>query len=375
MIYLDNAATTYPKPECVYQALDYANRNNAFNSGRGSYKESADAEKIIMDTRNALSSLVKKNEDSVVFASSATEALNQIIYGLPLKQGDIVLVSPFEHNAVVRPLHLLEKTRGIEVVQIPFDRKTWKLDEMEYVNLLAMKKTKAVFVSQISNVTGYLIPYWEVFKLAKEHSVITILDASQGFGIVPIHDTSSIDFLVFAGHKSLYASFGVAGFIICGKDILTSVKAGGTGSDSLNLDMANSGAKKYEAGSSNIVAIAGLNASICWLKDQQIEQHEKELTAYLIKRLRGLNNMKLYVPESEEVFGIVSVSVDGYSPSDVGTILYDEYGIAVRTGFHCAPYIHQFIGSELVGGTVRVSLGAFSTISDIDSLICALETL
>ena len=135
MIYLDNAATTYPKPDCLYQALDYANRNCAFNSGRGLYNESANAAKTIASVRKEIASFVNKDEESVIFASSATEALNQIIYGLPLKKGDCVMVSPFEHNAVIRPLHLICEKKGVQMIVIPFVKETWKLDEVKLQNI------------------------------------------------------------------------------------------------------------------------------------------------------------------------------------------------------------------------------------------------
>lgn len=374
MIYLDNAATTFPKPECVYKALDLANRNLAFNAGRGSYKEAADACHLIDDTRKKVAGFVGRSADSVIFSSSATEALNQIIYGLPLMEGDTVVVSPFEHNAVSRPLYMLAKTKGIKIEFIPFDKETWELDEESFQNLIAMKHPRAVFVSQISNVTGYLIPYEKIFKMTKEIA-FNVLDASQGYGIVPINNPDCIDYLVFAGHKSLYASFGIAGFIVMHKDSLNPVKAGGTGANSLSLEMEDRGPLKYEAGSPNIIAIAGLNASIDWLKSSDIFFHEQQLTISLLGKLEELSNIHVYKPERGKLFGIVSISVDGYSPEDVGTILYDEFGIAVRTGFHCAPFVHEFLGSKEQNGTVRLSLGAFSSEDDIILLLDALKTL
>lgn len=375
MIYLDNAATTYPKPDCLYQALDYANRNCAFNSGRGLYNESANAAKTIASVRKEIASFVNKDEESVIFASSATEALNQIIYGLPLKKGDCVMVSPFEHNAVIRPLHLICEKKGVQMIVIPFVKETWELDEVKLQNILAINKPKAVFVSQISNVTGYEIPYERIFEASSKIGAICVLDASQGFGIVKITDTKNIDYIVFAGHKSLYASFGVGGFVICHSDCLDVVKAGGTGSDSLNMSMGDSGWDKFEAGSANIVAIEGLHSAIKWIRSNNIYQREKELTEYLIEKLSTLEKVHVFVPLTSSIFGIVSFVVDGYSPKDVGTILYDEFGIAVRTGYHCAPLVHDFLGTRDCLGTVRVSLGAFNSRKDIDLLVNALETL
>lgn len=375
MIYLDNAATTFPKPECVYSYMDYVNRNLSFNAGRGEYKEANEAHKLIDDARTKVGHIVGKSGKSVVFASSATEALNQIIYGLHLSISDSVLVTPFEHNAVVRPLYNLVREKGIEVKQIPFDNVDWNLKKEVFENLLTVYKPKAVFVSQISNVTGYEIPYEEIFSIAKQHGAVTVLDASQGFGIKEIQETDNIDYIVFAGHKSLYGQFGVGGFISLGDDVLSIVKAGGTGSDSLNTSMPSVLPYRYEAGSYNVVAVSSLCASIDWLKDKKIYEEEKALTKYLISRLREIDNIHMYIPQNGNVFGIVSITVDNYSPLDVGNILYDEYEIAVRTGFHCAPFIHTFLGTVNLGGTVRISLGAFNTKDDVDILADALKSL
>lgn len=375
MIYLDNAATTFPKPECVYSYMDYVNRNLSFNAGRGEYKESNEAYRLIDDARNKVGRIAGKSGKSVVFSSSATEALNQIIYGLSLSHSDSVFVSPFEHNAVVRPLYNLVSKNGIEVKQIPFDIANWNLRKEEFENLLTVHKPKAVFVSQISNVTGYEIPYEKIFSIAKQHGAVTVLDASQGFGVKEIQETANTDYLVFAGHKSLYGQFGVGGFISLGDDVLSVVKAGGTGSDSLNTSMPFALPYKFEAGSCNVVAISSLCASIDWLRDKKIYEEEKALTEYLISGLSEIDNIHMYIPKNGDVFGIVSITVDNYSPADVGNILYDEYGIAVRTGFHCAPFVHTFLGTVNLGGTVRISLGAFNTKDDVDGLMNALKSL
>lgn len=375
MIYLDNAATTYPKPEAVYKRLDDANRNYAFNSGRGSYSVAQQVSKLISDTRNDVADIISETGDSVSFLSSATEAMNIIINGLDLKQGDYIYISPFEHNAIVRPLFNLKDTKGIHVEIIPFDNISWELDSIKVADTFALKKPKAVFVSHISNVTGYLVPYEEIFKLAKGYNAITILDCAQSYGIVK-PNTKDTDFVVFAGHKSLYASFGIAGFVNIGEKILKISKSGGTGSDSLNHKMPENGYGRYESGSLNSVAIAGLNESIKWLKGADIFKHELELTQYLIHNLSEISKITTYLPSNHEnILGVVSFNVNGYSASDVGSILAEEFDICVRTGFHCSPFVHLFIGSMEYNGTVRVSVGAFTSINDIDALIYALKTL
>lgn len=375
MIYLDNAATTFPKPECVYKELDYANRYYAFNAGRGNYNESNNAYSIIDKARDSVAGIVGLDKASVIFSSSATEALNQIIYGLPLKEGDTVLISPFEHNAVVRPLYQLKKQKDFSIEMIPFESKTWELDIKEYVNLISTKKPKVIIVSQISNVTGYKLPYETIFSFAKQYAnSITILDAAQGYGILPI-DTTSVNYIVFAGHKSLYSSFGLSGFLQVKEDVLSIVKAGGTGSDSRNLFMADNGVYKFEAGSFNVVAAAGLIKSIEWLKNTDILNYENQLTQYALEKLYGCNGIKLFIPSSKDIFGVISFAIPGFVSEDVGTILYDEFGICCRTGYHCAPFVHDFIHSIQYGGTIRVSFSYFNTKRDIDNLVLGIKSV
>lgn len=375
MIYLDNAATTYPKPEEVYLALDNANRNQAFNAGRGSYPSARHVTKLIQETKQLLGDLLNVSPDTASFESSATEALNIIINGLPLQNGDTVYISPFEHNAVVRPLYNLKEKIGIEIELLPFDKDTWEFDEKKAADMFVLKKPKAVFVSHISNVTGYILPFGTIFATAKRYNSITVLDCSQSLGILN-PSIENTDFVVFAGHKSLYASFGVAGFYNFAGIKLRVTKSGGTGSDSLNHYMPEDGPGRYESGSLNSVAVAGLNASLKWLKQQDVFEHEKQLTDHLIEELNKIPKVHIFVPnEVDHINGIVSIAVDGYLSSDVGSILSDEYDICVRTGYHCSPFVHEFIGSSEYEGTIRISVGTFTEITDLNMLIEAIKTL
>lgn len=374
MIYLDNAATTFPKPECVYEALDNANRNYGFNSGRGGYKKAKEVSKIIDNTRELLSEYVETDKENVIFMPSSTISLNAIIFGLNWKEGDYVFVSPFEHNAIMRPLEEIRKRYKIIIEIIPFDNKTWKVSE-DLEDLFVLKKPKCIFCSARSNVTGYNLPYNEIFKVAKKYDAITVLDASQSFGVEEI-DNNNLDFVVFAGHKSLYASFGIAGFINIHNLKLKNHIFGGTGSDSLNLNMPSDGTTRFEAGSMNIIAICGLNESLKWLKENNVKQKEKELFSYFCDKIETVRNAIVYLPENKNsCSGIVSINIDGYTSEEVGIILDEEYHICVRTGYHCCPLIHDFIGSKKYEGTVRISMNYFNTEKDIDTLIEALKTL
>lgn len=375
MIYLDNSATTFPKPQELYDALDYANRKLAFNAGRGSYKEAVESAKIIDECRKLVSSFAQKEPIDVAFLSSATESLNLIINGLNFTSFDFVYISPFEHNAIIRPLMNLKEKIGFEIIEIPFDPLTWEIDTIKLEEMFSIKQPKAVFLSQISNVTGFILPYLKIFELSKLYKGINILDSAQSYGVLNT-DLTNVDYCIFAGHKSLYASFGVAGIISNSFDKLSIIKSGGTGSDSLNYKMPDNGHDRLESGSSNIVAIYGLLKTCQWLKTNSILEHEIELTRYLICSIKQLNNVILYLPKNEQnILGIVSFNVKGYLSDEVASILYDEFQIALRSGYHCSPLVHNFIQSEPFKGTVRVSLGAFNTKDDIDALVHALKTL
>lgn len=375
MIYFDNAATTYPKPEEVYLALDRANRN-AFNSGRGGYKVAREVSKIIDTTRQAILDLNNIKTGKVIFTSSATNALNDIILGLDLKEGVNIYISPFEHNSVIRPLEELKRLLNVNVIILPFDNETWELNEDEMLNMFALNKPSCVILSQVSNVTGFILPYERIFKSSAKYSSINILDSSQGYGIVPVNEINNISYIVFAGHKSLYSSFGIAGYIKLKEDKLKHRLFGGTGSDTLNPNMEDKYPLGYEAGSPNIVAITALNESIKWLMKNDVYKDERELTNYLINELKKVKKCILYLPQDiDKCFGIVSINITGYTSEDVGMILDDEFDICVRTGYHCAPYIHDFIGDLVYNGSVRISINYFNSKEDVNNLIRALESL
>jgi selenocysteine lyase/cysteine desulfurase len=372
MIYFDNAATTFPKPESVYLELDKVNRTAAFNAGRGESAESEAASELVQKARKAVASFIPQLDPSrVVFTSSATEALNLLILGMDLIDGDTVYISPFEHNAIVRPLKRLEKEKGIRIEVIPFDRNTWSLDLNALHQAFVLRKPSAVFLSQISNVTGYALPYKQIFQMSKQYDAINVLDAAQGYGVFPVSDWDLCSYIVFAGHKSLYGSFGVAGFLVVEDRDLTVIKSGGTGSDSLNPEMPDKLPGKYEAGSQNVVAISSLIPSVYFLKQNNVGDHEISLAEYLKEKMKENSKIKVFCPNGIISHGIVSFDVDGYSSEEAGMILGDA-GFSVRTGYHCAPLVHDFISSAAFFGTIRCSFGAFNTKEQIDGLV---ETL
>ena len=380
MIYLDNAATTFPKPEQVYDVVDKVQRTLAVNAGRGSYKAAREASNIINDARKRIAELVKiQDESRVVFTPSSTIAMNQILNGLNYSANTNVYISPFEHNAVVRPLYKLSKEYGFSINVLPFDSKTQELDVKSMKNSFVIKHPDIVVLNHVSNVTGVILPIDEIFAESKKYNAVNVLDASQSMGMLPVGVSSDIDFIVFAGHKNLYSNFGVGGFVYNSNVELVPVITGGTGSDSLNHNMPDAMPVKYEAASHDVVAIASLNASLEWLKDigiKSIYNHKKELTEYLIDRLSKNKSIKMYVPtDLNKHIAVVSITHKSYRPEELAEILDGDFDIAVRCGYHCAPYVHELIGTKEGNGTVRISLGYFNNRNDVDALIGALDEL
>lgn len=378
MIYLDNAATTFPKPESVYQRMDNVNREMAVNAGRGSYKLARQATGVIDDTKRKVLLLVQADINAqIIFTPSITIALNQIIYGMEWEKGDVIYVSPYEHNAVARPLYQIERKYRVRIKEIPINESTLEIDIEKLKYEFAKDRPKAIFCTHISNVTGYILPVKEIFEEGRRCGSINILDTAQSLGLIEfsVNDVA-VDIIAFAGHKTLYGPFGVGGFINLTNIKLSEVLAGGTGSDSLNLDMPQSSSLKYEMASSNIVAIAGLNAALGELDIKSIYEHEIELTRYLIDEMKKMWGITLYLPKNEDKqVGIVSFNLEGYSAEELGVILDEDYDIAVRTGYHCAPYIHKWLKDEKELGTVRVGVGRYTTKEEIQRLILALDDI
>lgn len=378
MTYLDNAATTFPKPESVYIAMDNVNRNNGVNAGRGSYKVARQANELITDTKSLLRNLIHADVSaSVVFSPSITIAMNQIINGITWQKGATVYVSPYEHNAVARPLYKVAKENDLKIKLLPLKDRSLDIDLEETKYLFSQETPFAVFCTHVSNVTGYILPIKEIFTEAKRHNAITVLDSAQSLGLVEI-DSNQIgaDIIGFAGHKTLYGPFGIGGFINVSGIELKEFIVGGTGSDSLNLEMPKGSESRYESSSCNIVAVAGLNAALKTINVTKNMSCEKELTDYLIKQISQIKGIKLYLPDDLDMHvGIVSFVLEGMNSEDVGMILDEDFDIAVRTGYHCAPYIHEFLQDKHTLGTVRVGLGQFNTKEDIDALVNALRDI
>lgn len=377
MIYLDNAATTFPKPDVVYDVMDKMNREGAVNVGRGSYKLAKNASKLIEETKKLIRELIHVDISvAVIFTPSVTIAMNQIINGLRLRDKAVVYLSPYEHNAVARSVHALAKKKRFIIKEIPINSDLEiDLEKMKYE--FAKDKPEAVFCTHVSNVTGYILPVEQIFEESKKYHCVNVLDSAQSMGLVEIHaNLMAVDIIAFAGHKTLYGPFGIGGFINVSGIPLDVFICGGTGSDSLNLEMPDGKESRYESASCNIVAVAGLNAALKDIKPMLCMKWEKELSDYLIDKLSPIKEVKMYLPiNQKQHVGIVSFVVEGFNSEDIGTILDEDFDIAVRTGYHCAPFIHKYLKDAATLGTVRIGLGQFSTKEDIDQLVAGLKEI
>lgn len=377
-IYLDNASTTFPKPEAIYKKMDLVNRTLAVNAGRASYRLAREATELIDDTKIKLLDLIDaKENDCVIFTPSVTIALNQILQGIKYSSSSVVYVSPFEHNAVARTLNLLQKRYGFKLIELPLQSESLEIDLDKTKYMFSKNNPSCVCVTALSNVTGYILPAKDIFKEAKKYQAITVLDAAQAMGLIPINFRElETDFVAFAGHKTIYGPFGIGGIIMNKNTALDEVIVGGTGSDSLNLDMPQSYPSKLESASKNIIAVAGLNAALDEIDIDKSFKYEKELTNYLIDKLDKVPKIKLYLPQDRSKhISIVSFIVNGILSENIGIILDEDFNIAVRTGYHCAPYIHKYLKDKSLLGTVRVSLGRYNNKTDIDEFIKAVSDI
>lgn len=375
MAYFDNAATTFPKPDSVYTYMDQYYRVNGASAGRGNYEKAMSVGRLVSDTRSRLQKLLNCPAKQIVFTPTATIALNIIIQGLLQGERKTVYITPFEHNAVTRTLHHFELLGKVTVMQLIVDRHLQY--DMEGIRLqFNENKPDILIMSHASNVCGLVAPVEKLSVLAKEYGATVVIDMAQTAGLVPCDaGLETIDFVAFAGHKTLYGPTGISGFAMNPTANLCPVLFGGTGFESANQDMPDSLPERYEMGTMNSVGIAGLNAALRWIEEIGVEtlrdvEHKKRnrlielLSQYDFIRFVGVEPNNDYV-------GVVSVLIEGISSDSCGSI-FDRLGISVRTGLQCAPLAHKFLGTY-PAGTVRLSVSYFTTDDDFSELKHALD--
>ena len=378
MAYFDNAATTFPKPECVYDFMDGFYRRSGGNAGRGHYKQAESAGKLIDDTRTMVRTLLHCPVKQVIFEPTATISLNMIIQGNIQCGAKNIYISPFEHNAVTRTLHHFEKRGDINVIQLSMDcnNLTYNMDKIRYQ--FDETKPDLVIVSHASNAFGVIAPIEQIFAIAKEYNARTLADMSQTAGLIDVNvGLETFDYAVFAGHKTLYGPTGISGFVMNPAADFPAVLFGGTGFDSANQDMPESLPQKYECGTLNIAGIAGLHAALEWLLKTGVDNIWKVEQEHRKRLLEILNNYDFIhtigASHSIPYVGIVSCLMDGISSDSAGNI-FNERGISVRTGLECAPIAHQYMGTY-PAGTIRFSISYFTTEEDFEELIAALDDI
>jgi len=372
--YFDHAATTYPKPACVYEAMDdYYRHHGDGSAGRGSYVGARDAGRLLADVRRSLGQLFHTDQHVAVLTSSATEALNLVLQGISYTPGETVFLSPFEHNAVLRPLYVMREKTSLDIERLAVDRKMLAYDLDAIETQFALHPPRLVVLSHASNVCGVVAPVTEIFALAKKYHAMTVLDMAQTAGLIDINlATVQADAAIFAGHKTLLGPFGAAGVMLREGIRLRPLLYGGTGVDSANPSMPEDAPLRYEAGSRNMLAAAGLCAAIGYLEEEGINTmfaRERDARERLVSVLSAYDFLHPIVPKCG--IGVISTTFDGFAPDEAGRIL-GERGIAVRTGLHCAPEAHRFLGT-FPAGTVRFSVSAMTEEKDFEALQAALD--
>ena len=365
MIYLDNAATTFPKPDSVINAVTEFMQNYGGNPGRGGHRLSEASAEKILECREELASLIGcPSPQQIIFTKNTTEALNLAIKGT-LKSGDEVIISSMEHNSVLRSCISLEE-RGITV-------KILKADNKGYINpqdvsALITPRTKLLCIIHASNVVGTVNPVKEIYKISRENGVLTLIDAAQSGGILPL-DTDCGDMIAFAGHKGLYGPFGTGALYINPSIQLDTLIEGGTGSLSESALMPSILPDRFEAGTLNACGIAGLCEGIKFVKREGVMEKERELGKFLSETMAEVKGIKVL---GENGVGVAGISLKEHDCVEISSRLDAEYNIATRAGLHCSPMAHRTLGT-ITSGLLRFSIGYSNTKEDITSAALALE--
>jgi cysteine desulfurase/selenocysteine lyase len=378
LIYLDNGATSYPKPEEVYVSMDQFIRKFGVNPGRSGYDLCMEAGDMVDTTRKVLTAFFNGTDfNRLCFSYNSTDALNLTIFGL-LKEGDQAITTELEHNSVLRPLYHLSRDEGVEVEYIPPDSRGF-VDPGEFPKRFK-KNTKLVIVNHASNVIGTVQPIRQIGRACRERGIVFAVDVSQSAGKIPIDiQKDNVDIVAFTGHKSLLGPTGIGGLYVREGVEIRITRAGGTGVRSAQRTHLEEYPYRLEYGTLNTVGVAGLNAGLRWIEKtgmDNIHRREMALTEQLVRGLQEIDGIILYCQDSlKNHIGLMSFNVDGMDAADVGTMLDVDHSIACRTGLHCAPRIHERLGTDKIHGSVRFGVGPFNTEEEIRTAIEAVREI
>lgn len=377
-VYLDNAATSWPKPPAVYDAVDHYQRHCGAAHGRGATRQAGEVRRNVDRCRERVARLLgARTADSIVFGFNGTDALNIALHGV-LQPGDHVVTTVLEHNSVLRPLAELRERIGIEITHVGVDKN--ELIDFKALDQALNRKTALVAVTHASNVTGVIQPIDRVASLAHERGALCLVDAAQSAGHVPIDvQQLDVDLLACSGHKGLLGPLGTGVLYLRPEiaDRVRSFRQGGTGSRSESELQPDTLPDKFESGNHNAPGLVGLEAALEWIEEQggpsKLRDHEQHRTGQLISGLLSLPGVRVHgPPDPAQRTGVVSITVDGFDPQDIAAILDENFGIETRAGLHCAPRAHAALGTLDSGGTLRLSVGAFTTDDDIAAAVAAI---
>lgn len=379
MIYLDNGATSFPKPHEVYDFMDKFYRSYGVNPGRSGFDLCLEAGSLVDETRKLMCEFLGGTDPNrLTFGYNSTDCLNLAIFGL-IQPGDHVITTHLEHNATLRPLWKLEQ-EGVEVDWVDFDEFGY-VDPQEIIGKFK-KNTKAVVMNHASNVIGTVQDVATVGKACRERGIHLIVDASQSAGMVPTKmDELGADVICFTGHKSLMGPMGIGGMYVREGITVNQTRAGGTGVKSAQRSHLEEYPYRMEYGTPNLPGIAGLNAGVKWVNRHGIEAihaHEMALWTRLRDGLTQIEGVTTYctkdVPGKERI-SVLSFNVDGLEALDTGTMLDVDANIAVRTGLHCTPMVHEHLGTDKIHGAARFGIGVFNTMEHMDTAIAAVADI
>ncbi|MCS6975873.1 MAG: aminotransferase class V-fold PLP-dependent enzyme [Gemmatales bacterium] len=376
IVYLDNAATSFPKPESVYLTLDRFARTALANPGRAGHKMALEAEHELDTGRHLLNQLFHGvAPERFIFTLNCTDALNMALKGV-LREGDHVITTDLEHNSVSRPLRAMELAGFISLTRIASDRDG--LTDPDAVAKAIGSRTRLIAMTHASNVLGTIQPVAEIGRIARQHDVLFLVDAAQTAGTVPIDvQTMHIDLLAFPGHKGLFGPTGTGALYVGPRAKLRPWREGGTGGDSSSPTQPTELPYYLEGGTPNVLGVAGLNAGIRFVMErgpEELRRHEVALTDQLAKGLSDLGCRVFGCRDPQRCVGTLSFKSETLAAGDLAAILDSEFRIAIRPGLHCAPYVHKAQGT-FPDGTVRVSPGPFNTSADIEYLLSALRQI